>query len=523
MQLLLLSVMLSSAPSNHAAALQEPADDAVQILRERVRLSGRSQPAGTVERLGPGTGNQLFFHVGPNNAPCVRSYADVSGDGLDEVVVGIDESGVDNIFSLDGASSGAATPLWQLETADGVSGGSPWGDQSLEPISDSDGNGYPNVLLGTAWGGRTAYNLDGLTGAIQWRFDTYLEVDSGWVYSLAELSDVTGDGIPEVAFGCGSDNDSVYLVNGATTPGQASVLWKYHAPDAVFSVRNIGDVNGDLADDVLAAAGDLADRIVCLSGNSANPAGTVLWQYAPGQNIFACGVCPDITGDGIDEALAVLWISGGSAIRCLNGATGGLVWSSTTVVENGMMVDVLADVTGDGVDEVIAASWENAVQVLDGMTGAQVWKTTVGTLNGGDVWTAQAMDDVNGDGNADVIAGSFDTNVYALDGDSGAVLWSFNTGNRVFSVYPVGDLNGDGRPEVAAATQDTTNSVVLHVIEGDSGLPDPPATYCAGKTNSLGCVPFITTSGFPSETTGTFLITGNDMMPSQSGLNRYVA
>ena len=150
-----------------------------------------------------------------------------------------------------------------------------------------------------------------------------------------------------------------------------------------------------------------------------------------------------------------------------------------------------------------------------------MWKTTVGTLNGGDVWTAQAMDDVNGDGNADVIAGSFDTNVYALDGDSGAVLWSFNTGNRAFSVYPVGDLNGDGRPEVAAATQDTTNSVVLHVIEGDSGLPDPPATYCAGKTNSLGCVPFITTSGFPSETTGTFLITGNDMMPSQSGLLLY--
>ena len=76
-----------------------------------------------------------------------------------------------------GASSGAATVLWSLETADGVSGGAPYGDESVVPISDSDGNGHANILVGTAWGGRTAYNVDTLDGAIVWRFDTYLEPD----------------------------------------------------------------------------------------------------------------------------------------------------------------------------------------------------------------------------------------------------------------------------------------------------------------------------------------------------------
>jgi outer membrane protein assembly factor BamB len=134
-------------------------------------------------------------------------------------------------------------------------------------------------------------------------------------------------------------------------------------------------------------------------------------------------------------------------------------------------VDSLRDITGDGKKEVIVSSWANAVHVLDGASGMLVWKRTVGTLNGGDVWTARAIDDLNSDGHQDVVAGSFDYHVYALDGRTGLVLWAFNTGNRVFSVYPVGDLNGDGRPEVVAGTQDTTSKVVVHVLEGDAGLP----------------------------------------------------
>lgn len=463
-------ILLSGAVVGCLVAAPAGAHEAAVALRARAETPAVEAAADRAGLRGVDGGNQLFFMTGLDNAACVRSISDVNGDGKDEVLVGIDESGTDNIFCLDGASTGPASVVWSLETADGVSGGSPYGDQSLLAVSDTDDNGSRNLLAGTAGGGRTAYNLDGENGAIFWKFDTYLEPDSGWIYSLAELDDITGDAVPETAFGAGSPNDSVYLVDGASGPGQATALWRYAAGDAVYSVRSLGDVNGDGDDDVLAAVGDNVDVVVVLDGGTSLPGGDVVWQYSPGASVFAAGRLPDITGDEVDEALAVLWTLDGSAIRCLDGATGALLWSSTQVGENGMMVDALEDVTGDGIHEVVVSSWENAVIVLDGADGSLVWKTVVGTTNGGDVWTARAIDDLDGDGRQDVIAGSFDYHVYALDGDDGTIFWAFNTDNRIFSVAPVGDLNGDGRPEVAAGTQDTNNDIVLHVLEGDSGL-----------------------------------------------------
>ncbi len=47
-------------------------------------------------------------------------------------------------------------------------------------------------------------------------------------------------------------------------------------------------------------------------------------------------------------------------------------------------------------------------------------------------------------------------------------------------------------------------------------------TYCIGKTNSLGCVPFITTVGIPSATsTEPFQIFGHDTLPAESGILVY--
>jgi outer membrane protein assembly factor BamB len=406
---------------------------------------------------------QLFHMTGDDNAVAVRAIADVTGDGLDEIVFGLDIFHVgDNLFCLDGASSGTATVVWSLEEP-----GYFYGDQCLVPVSDSDGNGSQNILAGSSGAGKKAYDYDGLDGTINWVFDTLLEPEDGTVYSIDQLDDITGDGVPEVAFGAGSTNDGLYVVDGAsTTPGQATVLWRYQATDAIGSVRSIGDVNGDGDHDVLAAVIDDGNVVLCMDGGTTQPGGHVLWSYPA--NVYAVGVLPDINSDGIDEAVAVLWVTDGSAIRCLDGATGALLWSSTTVPDFGMMVDALADVTGDGLAEVVVSSWENAVSVLDGSDGTEVWKTTVGTLNGGNVWTARAISDLDGDGSDDVIAGSFDAHAYAMDGRDGEILWAFDTGNRVLSVSPVGDLDGDGRPEVAVGTQDTTNNVVVHVLSGGS-------------------------------------------------------
>jgi len=456
------------------AGAQDSAPSMVAVARAHAEAPP-DPPVDRPDLLGLPVPNRLFYMTSYDHARCVRSIADVNGDGRDEVVAGIDESQADNIFCLDGASSGVATVVWSQHPISGVSNGSPYWE-TITPISDPDGNGYQNILVGTVWGGRSAHNLDGLNGDILWTYDTYTTPQSGWVYSLAELNDITGDGVSEAVFGAGSFYDRVTMLDGASS-GAATVIWSYYAGDAVYTVRNIGDVNGDGDDDVLAAVGEDIDRLVCLDGGTTNPSGHVLWTYSPGVSVYAAGVLPDITGDGIDEALAVLWTMGGSAVRCVDGATGAFIWASTQVNDYGVMVDVLDDVTGDGHDEVIVGSWENAVIVLNGLTGAQVWKTTVGTLNGGDVWFVHSIDDLNADGFQDVVAGSFDTYAYAMDGTDGTVLWSYPTGNRVYSIYPVGDLNGDFTPEVAIGNQNPSNGSqlleVVHVLDA-SDVPAAP-------------------------------------------------
>ncbi len=441
----------------------------MEILADEAESPGEPPAGNRPVSLDRTAGTLLFSMTAPDNASCVRGVPDVTGDGLGEIIVGIDESGTDNVFCLSGASVGTAEVVWSVETLDGVSGGAPYGDEAVVHVSDADGNGFDNILVGTAWGGRTAYDFDTLDGTIHWRFDTYLEPDNGWIYSLDRMSDVTGDGLPETAFGAGSDSNSLYMVDGsAAAGGQAAVVWRYAAADAVGSVRNLGDVNGDGDDDVFAAIWDNGDTFVCLDGGTSLPGGFVLWSY-PATGAYSTGVLPDITGDGINDALAVIWATGGSSVRCLNGATGTEIWRSTQVAGYGMMVDVIGDVNGDAGPDIVVSSWENAVIVLDGKDGAQVWKTTVGTTNNGYVWTARGISDLNGDGIDDVVAGSFDLHAYAMSGTDGEVLWSYDTGNRVYSIAPVGDLDGDGGPEVVVGTQDTSSNVVVYVIDGGDG------------------------------------------------------
>jgi hypothetical protein len=441
----------------------------IDTLADRAERPGEppaTDRPGDLDAIG---GTLLFSMTALDNARCVRSVPDVTGDGLDEVIVGIEKSGVDNVLCLDGASSGTATVVWGFQSYGGLSGGYVYGDEAITVASDADGNGFANVLVGTAGGGRTAYSLDTLDGAVHWFFDTYIsDPQGGWVYSLAEMSDVTDDSVPEVAIGVGYPPDSAFYVNGSSVGAtQAALVWRHSPGDNANSVRNLGDVNGDDDDDVLIAVSDSGYMVRCLAGGTAPPGGSVLWSYPTGgRTAYSVGVLPDITGDGINEALAVIWASDGSSVRALNGATGVEVWRSTQVGEYGMMVDVIGDVNGSGVADIVVGSWENAAIVLEGLDGSQIWKTLVGTLNGGDVWTARGIPDLDGDGLDDVIAGSFDYHVYAMSGVDGHVLWSYNTGNRVFSVAPVGDLDGDGGPEVAVGTQDTNSSLVVYVIDG---------------------------------------------------------
>lgn len=445
----------------------------------------------------------LWSAPGVENVVSIVATPDIDNDGRPDVVFESFDSGApatEHLFAISGASSGSGTVLWSARPLGGPSNSGGYGDNCLRLGGDLDGDGAFDLLYGSAWGGRSAYRLDLTTGATVWSFDSYVDspptpAESGWVYAVEPLGDdVNGDGVDDVIFCLGSENNSVYCASGA----DGAILWRRPGLDAFYDARSVDDLNDDGRRDVIVAKGDGDSGVSALSGAN----GAILWSRSFG----ACqsvAVMPDLTADGKPEIVAAAWDNN---VRCLNGATGATIWTAI-VNDFSMRVVVLGsetggaagDVTGDGIPEVAVGSWDNAARLYNGATGALVWRTPVGTLNGGDVWAIDRVADVTGDGIDDVCCGSFDTKVYLMDGVTGAIQWAYTTGNRVFTVRGVPDLDGNGSADVVAGAQKLTTGGICYALqggaattsvdsddEGDSDDDNAPTAHVTLLSSSLG-------------------------------------
>jgi outer membrane protein assembly factor BamB len=401
-----------------------------------------------------------------NHVRCVSEIEDQEGfvPASPEVLVEIDNTGdPSGHFKMLRGSDGGV--IWGVSPAGGVSGGCGYGDMCVSSCPDLTGDGYYDALLGTAWGGRSAYALIASdNGRIFWHFDTYYDApESGWVYSIDWINDVTGDGKPEVIFGCGSDNNTAYCVDGTN----GDVLWFYPCPDAVYQVARIGDVNGNGTDDVLVATGDAdADYTYCIDGGSSGVP-SYIWRFYVGATSYTTTGGDDVNGDDVPDAYIGTWDSAGT-VYCVSGADGSEIWShGVASYQYVMRVVTIEDLNDDGSADLLVASWDNAIVCLDGATGDELWNVPTGSANGGDVWTIWPLGDVDYDGYADVIAGSFDLNAYCVSGRTGDVLWTYNVGNRVYTVRGIGDVNGDQVADAVVGTQYMGGGGKVYCLDAD--------------------------------------------------------
>ncbi len=393
-------------------------------------------------------GDVIWVFQGIENINAMVEVPDQTGDGVAEIAVETYDAGAsgDNLYLLSGGSIGSPTVLWSVRPPGGPSNSGGYGDKCLALGADMSSDGVPDLLLGTAWGSRTAHGIDTDSGATLWSFDTYsgsppLPPRSGWVYSITPVGDLNANKIDDAVFACGSDNDGGYAVDG----GDGQVIYRLAAADALVSTANLGDVNGDGLDDAAFGGGDNEHRVFCISGASSATA-LQLWSRDVGDGTQHIAAFSDVTGDGIRELLVGTWAG---RVWCLSGTDGAVVWThdlGTTVV---MRVAELDDVDLGGSPDVAVASWDDAARVVRGEDGALIWRTAVG----GDVWAIDRAADVDGDGLSEVIAGSFDTQAYLMSGVDGDILWNVATGNRVMSARGVSDLSQNGVPDVVVGTQ----------------------------------------------------------------------
>jgi outer membrane protein assembly factor BamB len=391
-------------------------------------------------------GEVIWWAQGIENVVCVQPIPDLGTDGISEVVMETYDAGAsgDPFVAYRGNSDGMGVEIW----AQGAGGSGGYGDLCLSLTDDLDDDGFAEILRGTAWGGRTIEVRGSEDGELIWSYDTSANDGGGWVYSVAPIADLTGDGKPEVLAGAGTNGDPysgarrIYCLDGS----DGSFIFVYAAAEAFNCVKAMGDVNGDEIPDVI--GGNADGYVYCVSGASVG-AGSLIWSFDTGGNAAYVDEIEDVTGDGIPDVIAGSW---SGFVTCINGATGGQFWSAP--IGNWILeTRVIEDVSGDGVADVAVCNVGSNFRVLSGADGTLHWYVSTGA----NVWSIYPIPDVDGDGIIDIVAGAQNDLVYCVSGASddtiGDVIWTTNVGALVFSVRAIEDVNGNGTPDVIAGTQ----------------------------------------------------------------------
>ncbi len=206
----------------------------------------------------------------------VASAGDMSGDGLDDVLVG----------AIGHGDGGAAylvhSPIagfWDLSSADATLVGAPATNagSSVSPAGDVDGDGHRDVLVGMRYGNGAFEDAGGailvhgpVTGDIDLsvvgaRFFGESE-DAFAGYSVAGVGDTNGDGFDDLVVGAykhevgGDDLGAAYVIHGPVSgsrflsSGSITYLGESDWSYAGYSVAPAGDLDNDGYADIVVGA-----------------------------------------------------------------------------------------------------------------------------------------------------------------------------------------------------------------------------------------------------------------------------
>lgn len=425
-----------------------------------------------------------------NGINSVQWIGDVNGDGVADALAASENH---LVYCLNGSSSGIADTFWTYNTgADPNHSGIVYYERGMSRISDLNGDGVDDVIIGTSGGSRSVYALSGMTGEELWMFDTRFWGEGDWVYEVHPIADIDNDQLPDVVAAMGGGR--VFAVSGV----DGSFLWSGPVSGTFFSVRTIADVNGDDLPDVV---GGGTDGVV--QGLS-SATGDTLWQadVGNGSPVFALLPMGNANPDtNLSEDVAVA--SAYEGIYVIDGATGNQIWF-TEFQYNVYELAIGSDIDGDDVREVYLggsslgnnAGW---VVCLNGRTGAVEWNVIADPNSSANVLTLTSIPDVTGDGLMEVIAGTRSDYAVLLNGATGGHEWEVvPSGSEVDALGILPDVDGNGSWEILTGSRDGTVLALsggLLVSANPGSSPSVPATYQLGPAypnpfNSVITIPY---------------------------------
>jgi len=381
------------------------------------------------------------------SAKAILSIPDVNGDGVADVVLCTEDN---YIRCLNGNADGEPAVLWEREI---VSGSIYRQEEVATTEADVDGDGYPDIVVGTPWGDKSIYTLSSRTGETIWRYDTHEYGNGGWVYDVDCTYDYNGDGVADVLAATGDDSDDtgpkrVYCLDGLN----GTAIWKCPLGGPVFSVIGIQDATGDGQPDVIAGASNEAETtgyVFAIDG----AIGSTYWSITvPGTSVWALAEIDDASGDGIRDVIIGDFYSYGN-IYGLDATDGSQLYSTTIGSTLILRFDTLSDVNGDGHPDILPSHTGSTAMVIDGQTGSQIWTQSLYDQS----HSVAAAPDVTGDGVNDVFIGTLYSNNYCyfFDGTDGTQLHTpIPYTAPVDALAAIPDVTGDGTAELVAGGRD---------------------------------------------------------------------
>ncbi|MGA9115276.1 MAG: choice-of-anchor D domain-containing protein [Bacteroidota bacterium] len=379
----------------------------------------------------------------------VRAIPDVTGDGKPDIILSTENYWT---MAVNGNSSVTTEPLWFFTTyISNYSAGSigSTGDYSyqkaLAVARDLNGDGFSDVVIGTGGGNEHVYVLNGRTGQMLWTFGT----DHPDSFGLGDFTgvdvarDFNGDGVPDVLAAASATESggiggrrSMYLFHGAT----GAVLWQSPLPGFTHGVTSIDDIDLDGIPDAIGTVGQPAYKFTGVSGATGN----LLWDFTVGSSSGGgkeVMVLP-VPGGTPDVVASAFW---GPVYR-LDAESGTQLWSYSTGGSGVLQLQRQKDLNGDGIDEVLMALLGGGARCVNGATGALIWSLPTGNTMG-----IAALPDLNQDGVHDVAIAVQNQGAMIVRGQDGSQLALFPIpGNQTREVAAVPDMDGNNSWEIIA-------------------------------------------------------------------------
>jgi len=330
-----------------------------------------------------------------------------------------------------------------------------WAARTGSPVTSSPavaslrttGNGT-DVVVGSGDG--RLYCINGMNGNIRWRYQT-----GGAIESSPAISDIDGDGIPEVIFG--SDDGRIYALNGE----DGTLLWRLTTRGPIYGSPALADLNNDGRPEVVVGGYD--GNVYALDG-----AGARVWTATTplGHDTMGIRASPavrDINGDGVPDVVVP---AGDWNVYAFKGSDGTRLWnhSISGLDQNTGIVSspLLAYLDSDSNVDVAVAGEYGSFFCLDGRDGSEKWNWT----GPGYVASSPAGMGLDYDGGLEIFVG-FSTYMVCLNGNSGNIEWGRDFTSTIRSAPALADVNGDGDFEVVFGGDDR----VLRALDAMTGAP----------------------------------------------------